>query len=557
MFIAWPSILVGAIAAMAGMPPVVDDAPTPADIAFLKEAGLATDGQALVEYFRSSTLDNERRAELQQLVRQLGDQSFRLRAKTTNQLMRMGRAALPELQKASRSTDLEIAERVQRCIRAIETKWGWEVPTTAARLLVHQPAPGALDALFNFVPMIGEQALEIEFFAFLLKLGLREGKPDPLLIAGLTDDRPAIRRVAGWIVGRSRAAEDRARVVPLLQDSDHWVRLCAAQGLLFGKDKAGLPALVLALKEAPFDVARDAEDLLYRAGGESSPSVALSNDEPSRKACHLAWEQWLREKAPARPLSGFDSGMPFLGFTMILSMNRGDGKSGGSRVWEIDRSGKVRWEVKDLKTPVEAWVLPGNRVLIAEQGASRITERDFSGAIRWESVNHANLVGCQRLPNGNTVVVAYNKVYELDRQGKEVRTLFKPPADETMYSGQKLPNGNVLYIGSREKLTEVSPDGKVVRELPVSISGIGLVRAEVVNGGWMIGTTSDLILLNMKGEITWRSAAAARASSAQRLPGGNVLVSSDTNNKMMEVDRNGKLVWEKTVLGNPVRVRRR
>ena len=51
---------------------------------------------------------------------------------------------------------------------------------------------------------------------------------------------------------------------------------------------------------------------------------------------------------------------------------------------EARAEGKTRWEITGVMNPMDAQVLPGNRVLIAEFGANRVTERNLKGEILWE-----------------------------------------------------------------------------------------------------------------------------------------------------------------------------
>ena len=44
---------------------------------------------------------------------------------------------------------------------------------------------------------------------------------------------------------------------------------------------------------------------------------------------------------------------------------------------EVGRDGKIRWQVGNLKYPVDAIVLPGERVLVTEWDGNRVAEWDF------------------------------------------------------------------------------------------------------------------------------------------------------------------------------------
>lgn len=539
---------------LTGLPaPSAEEAAVAADEAFLKGLGLGTDGPALLDYFRKNTLDAQQRGRLEDLVRQLGEPSFRVREKASAELTRLGRVALTALRRAAIDADRERARRAERCLRAVETTWGTNVPLAAARLLAHRAPAGALGVLIAYLPATDDLLLDDSLLGTVQQLGLRDGQADSLLVKALTDRNVAVRQAAVWVVGRTTSAGQRMAARPLLKDADPGVRLRAAQALLAGKDKEAAPALVRLLGDAPLEVARHAEDLLYRLAGERAPAVSFGLDDASRRRCQESWERWWRDHGATLDLAKFEADPAALGYTMICVAGAGGNNAG--KVWETGRDGKVRWEVGGLQFPVEAEILPGNRVLIGEQGARRVTERDFAGKILWEHQVIDGLVGCQRLPNGNTFIVTHRRIFEVDAKGKESKTHLTP--NETLWSGQKLPNGNILYLGSRQILTELDGRGQVVRSWKVDISGIGLVRATVVPGGVLIGERNRVVQYNHKGEVVWQSSAGSAATSAVRLPNGNVLVCCYIGSRVVEVDRNGNLVSQQSVVGSPLRIRRR
>jgi hypothetical protein len=530
------------------------EGPQAADEGILKQAGLGSDGPALVEYFRKQTPTAAERARLTQLIKRLGDPSFRVREKASRDLVKAGRPALPYLRPAADGPDLETSRRARRCVAAVEARWGQAVPAAAARTLAHRRPPGALAALLAYLPQ-ADPDLEDEFFAALADLGLRDGRADPLLVAALRDEQPVRRRAAALVVGRSADARQRERVRPLLSDADAATRLRAAQGLVAAKEREAVPALIGLLKDAPLEVAGVAEELLCRIAGEHAPPVSLIADEVSRRTCHAVWEGWWRRRGVRLDLDKLDLEQRWLGYTLICAWAGYEGGSG--RVWETGREGKVRWQINGLKSPVDAQVLPGNRVLIAEQGAGRLTERDFQGKILWEyRVPDAGVVTCQRLPGGRTLIATHNRIFEIDAAGKEVRRYAWPTTP--IYAAQKLPNGHVLSVDVSLTLTERDEAGKVYRAFKVDILGIGLVKAEVLPGGRvMIGHRTRLVELNARGEVVWESAAAPATVSTVHLPSGNILACSDQQRRVLELDRRGNVVREQKLAGSPVRVRYR
>jgi len=124
-----------------------------------------------------------------------------------------------------------------------------------------------------------------------------------------------------------------------------------------------------------------AEEILHRLAGATAPQMEPADDAAARTKYRDAWKAWWKDNA-AKKLAALPVPPPLLGFTVIVLL--GDPDRSNSRVVEVDRDGKVRWQIDGINYPVDVHVLPGNRVLISEMEASRITERDFKGNILWQ-----------------------------------------------------------------------------------------------------------------------------------------------------------------------------
>src|SRR5262245_16951679 len=91
-----------------------------ADEQLLKDARVASDGPALLEFFRKRTIDVADEAKMRALVRQLGDDDFDVRESASAQLTALGAVAVPLLKQAMKDTDIEVARRAQNCLQQIE-----------------------------------------------------------------------------------------------------------------------------------------------------------------------------------------------------------------------------------------------------------------------------------------------------------------------------------------------------------------------------------------------------------------------------------------------------
>lgn len=224
-------VTAGLLAALSTSVPAQESAE--ADEALLKAAGVATDADGLLDFFRKRTLKEEDRARLAALVKQLGSTNYRERDRATRGLLAQGRPAVPLLKDALAGVPLEATRRAELLIKKIEGGPGPELPAAAARLLALRRPAGAIDALFNFLPHADDDWVREEVLTALGRLAVRPGAADARLLAALKSDRPEQRQAAAYVLARHGDLEVRDPVRQLLDDAE--LRPSAAAGLL-GKE---------------------------------------------------------------------------------------------------------------------------------------------------------------------------------------------------------------------------------------------------------------------------------------------------------------------------------
>src|SRR5262249_54600166 len=151
---------------------------TAADEKFLKENGVTPDAAGLVKFFKERTLSDKDRANLFNLVRQLGDEKYRVRQQAMRKLIAAGSIAKPILTQALKNPDLEIHDRVTKCLQKIEKGPGPALPAAAARLLVQKKPQGAVKILVDYLPYADDEWLEEEVLTCVGDLALKDGKVD-------------------------------------------------------------------------------------------------------------------------------------------------------------------------------------------------------------------------------------------------------------------------------------------------------------------------------------------------------------------------------------------
>ncbi|HEX5268940.1 MAG TPA: PQQ-binding-like beta-propeller repeat protein, partial [Gemmataceae bacterium] len=357
---------------------------------------------------------------------------------------------------------------------------------------------------------------------------------------------------------------EREAVRKLLKDADPNVKLHAAIALTSAQDKESVPALIALITDLPPALAGQAEEHLRLIAGESAPAVADGEDAAARKKARAAWETWWTSNGAKIQLARLDNRQQLLGYTVVTDMY--DPTKGSGRVAELDRRGKVRWEIGGaganmLQGPVHAQVLPHDRVLIAEHNMNRVTERDLKGKILWQyQINQPKAV--QRLANGNTFIVGQGQIIEIDKAGKEVLNINRMNFWDIV-SGTRLRNGEVVYVTQQGQVTRMDKDGK--KELKTFQTNAGggiyylghidvLPNEHVVVPGFNMNKVTEY---DGNGKEVW-SAPVTRPVSVKRLPNGHTLVTSLNPAKVFEIDRAGKVVWEaKEQFRQPIRADRR
>ena len=343
-------------------------------------------------------------------------------------------------------------------------------------------------------------------------------------------------------------------MVPLLDDGDARVRFSAATGLVRAGDKVAVRTLIVLVEKGTPALAWQAEDVLWRIAGPEARLPALGPDADGAK-CRRAWEDWWKQKGAGVDLSKLNLDEAERGITLICDVNGSRPGSDGS-VWECGRDGKVTWRYDQLAGPIDAHLLPGGKLLIAEHRGNRVAERDRKGTILWETKTRSNPVSCQRLPNGNTFVATHDELLEVTRDGKSV---FSRRPGQRIYSATKLRNGHIIYVHSNNAVVELDEAGKEVRSVPCPNTSIWAGVELLPNGHVLVGLygSNKVLELDPAGKTQWE-ANVLTPTYPVRLRNGHTLVPSPNANRVVELDRAGKEVWSAKSEGSarPFRVRR-
>jgi HEAT repeat protein len=546
-------------------PPVAVPAPLKADAVqqpgtsesdaeTLKAAELANNGPALIEFFKQRTVGEAEREKIIALIRKQGDDAFEVREGATEALVRYGPAAVGLLRQGNRDADVEVARRCERCLSRIEKVSGSTVAAAAARMIaVHKPA-GSAEALLAFLPQADDELVADEVRTALAAVALRDGQPEPVLLAATADPLPVRRGAAIDALVRSGYTDARPLARKMLAgDKDLDVRLRVALALVTAaKDKPSVAPMINMLAELTPNQAWQAEEVLCQLAGDKAPRVPLGVNPQGRKDCRDAWMDWWEQNGEKADLAKLDDAERILGYTLLLEMDN----NGQGRARELSRDGKERWKVTGLQFPIDAQILPNNRILIAEHNSHQVTERNLQGEVLWRKPVQLP-VGVQRLANGNTFIACRNQLLEVDRDGKEVFSI--PRANHDIVAARKSRSGEIVYATNQGSCVKLDANNKEVKSFNVGrlnyYSGIDLLP----NGRILLTQLRGVAEFDPESGDTKWSVNVMSPNSVMRLPNGNTLVSSMNTLEIQELDRDGKKVWDfKADDGyRPWRVRRR
>jgi HEAT repeat protein len=520
----------------------------------LKDVGIRTDGPSLVAYFKSKALSKEDHERLTATVQLLGDDSFETREKASKDMTAFGRLAIRYLKEALKSNDRETVRRAERCLEEIGQTPYTAPMIAAARFVAVRRPEGATEAMLLCLPWIDEPSVEEAILEALFKTGLKDGAAEEMVIAAADDKEAARRAAAAFLLGQG-TAENRKRAISLLKDTDARVRFRAATNLVRAGERDAVPALIALLTEGTDSHVWQVEEILFRLLGDGNQSVSppAGYDEESRRKARTAWETWWKEKGAKVDLARLKQEDAYLGLTLLIELD--GGKNGTGRIWECGKDGKPRWRIDTATGPIDAQVLPGGRVLVAEHNGQSVTERDQEGKEIWRHKCENSPVSCQRLANGNTVIATYNEILEVTRDHKVV---FSQKRQQMIFNAYKLNNGNYLFVQANNQIIEMDEKGKDVSTVTVNGTNGWASAERLPNGNYIVALYNNgkVVEVNAAGKIVWE-VAAQNPAYATRLRNGNTLVASTEGKYVAEFTPEKKELWKQTTEGRPFHVHRR
>jgi len=506
------------------------------DIELLKQHQIELSADGLLAYFRQQTLDLTRLEQVRKSIAELGHTRFAVRERASKVLLTFGPPVRKLLEVAAVDDDPEVSKRARDLLKQLDDPKQIGIALAASRQLAKLKPDEATKVLIDFLPFAFDVIVFDEVLTTLVKLD------QPVPLATIQSKEPSQRAAAGFVLGRSPKIELRKLILPLLTDADESVRLRTAQGLFAGRDREAIPALIALQIAKNGEVRWYAEEMLRRVAGESSPEPSADDTPDAHKAYRQAWETWWQRDGGKIDLAKIPDAPVQLGFTIGIEYNT-------DRVWEIGPDGKVRWDI-NAKGPMDAQVLPGNRVLIAESNGRMVSERDFKGTVLWSKEFPEEPINCQRLLNGQTFVGTRHGVTEVDAKGNVIKQF--RISEDYLHAIRRLPNGGYLAITGKGEIRELDRTGKEMRRVTLVDEGRwGDVEA-LGNGRYLVANygTGFIREVDAQGNKIWQIDIGG-ACGVERMPDGRYLVA--VPNHMIILSKGGNKVWESPASNGSVR----
>jgi len=515
-----------------------------------------SDGDALLALFRKHVPNDRDRDKVRRLLVELSDRKYSVREMASEELLALGRVALPQLRQRVKDGDEEVSRRLRVLTERIEREPSYRPPDVAIRLLAVRKPAGAAEALLAYLPFVEEETQTSEVRRSLAALALLPDRRDagptstlnPSLVRALRDSQASIRATAAEALVRGGGSAGRAAVRKLLAEDVPIVRARVALALAMARQRDGVPALIDLLGVLPSEQVGEVEDVLYQLAGETAPETVQGSQPADRKKSRDAWSAWWQTHGGNVDLTRLTT-RPSLGFTIICEPGR-------NRVYEVDRHNKVRWSVDSVECPVDAWVVGGNHVLIAESVGKAVSERDFTGKIVWRKALGSNAMSVQRLANGDVFVATTNQLLEIDRAGKERYTVNHLPAE--IWDAYRSRTGPIVCLLMTGQCLIVDTTGKQLRTFAAKEAGHSGSLDVLANDRILVAqpARNKVVEFNSDGKKLLELAAPG-VDTATGLANGHVLVASQSQHRIYELNRGGKIVWERTNTGTAFRARRR
>ena len=412
-----------------------------------------------------------------------------------------------------------------------------------------KPVDGA-KALLGYLPVADSPAVEEAIRAALIAMAVRDGKPEPALVAALADAMPIRRGVAIVALLEGGNPKERIRIpatfpqvkAAVLAEKDSETRFRGLYSLLtVARDTDGVAKLMELIPDAQRGRIWQIEDYLIQLAGANPPKIRIGGTKEGLAKARDEWMKWWTAAKANTKLETFAYVPKTTGCLLVTTMDQQGWGSAVLREYGPDM--KERWKIGGLNAPCEVRMLPGDRFMALEQGY-RLTERDMTGKVLVTRQVNNQAMNIQTLPEGQTLLTYRNMVQIMDKDWKATFTYNR--ATQDIVAAHRLPSGITLVLtGGVGTILRVDDQGKELPEPTKTGQTYYQAKMVVVNDDRVLVTEQNQIAeydLKTKKQV-WKYAV-NQATCFQRLANGNTLVGDgNATNQIREVSPEGEVVW--------------
>lgn len=201
-----------------------------------------------------------------------------------------------------------------------------------------------------------------------------------------------------------------------------------------------------------------------------------------------------------------------------------------------------------------------HRFLISDTISQKLLIFERDGSISWEYPQPGSVYDGERLPDGNVLYCWFSGGKANARAGvREVtpdkQIVFEYAVAKECHSVQRLPDGLTLIEDpSNKRLIEVDRQGNIVRELKLQVGHDQVHNTarqcrKLPDGNYLVAQELDQAVVEYApdGAVRRRFPIDGRVYGVSRLANGHTLVGAgggpDIGKRVVELDRDGKTVW--------------
>lgn len=482
----------------------------------LGELGVKNGVEGLREFFQSYSPDASSKEKVQNLIEQLGSDSFEERTSATNELARISLSDMPLVKAAIDNNDLEVSLRARQVLRMFEKGTHLARLQKVLRVMETHEVKGFLDEVCTSLQMVNSNnLLKIQFEKTMFATSSQ--KDAEVLQRYVVDENRHSREIYLRVLASLQPGKNLELLSRLsVEEDDVDVKLAAANELAKVPDRRCLQPLIDLLDHPSVRVRSRASLIVRSVTGNQFGYVAVAQ-ESKRSEAIKKWKSWMATSGDEAALFK-DSVVRKMYLQRLIVASYSQRK-----VVEIDLQGNSLRTLPAAGTPMGVCGNATGDVLVCDYSGRKAIVFDAENKVVFEKKLIGGPLSGQLLENGNVLVgtSTAKKVLEFDREGNEVWQATLPGRINVVHRTSE--NTTLVSMLGEGKVVELDERGKMIFELEVHKPN-GVRRLE--NGNL-------LVCLYDKGEvceydrdkaIVWKATGLTKPARAQRMPDGNTVI---------------------------------